>query len=336
MSRRTTDDDLPRQYRLLEVPDAGTGMRLDQFLASRFGTRSRTELVRGIRRGLVTDEADRPLRPSATVAAGQRLRLYLPGIAPSSTPPPFPPILYEDDRVVVLDKPPGLPCHPGGTAFTWAVVGLARTRWPDRCADLVHRLDKETSGALVLTKDREANAYLKRVFKEGGAVKEYVALCRGHVPWEHRVIDAPIGPAEGPIRIQRAVRPDGLSAFTEAWVEARTIGTDPPLTRLRVRLHTGRTHQIRVHLAHIGHGIVGDRMYGVPPAVFLHYYEEGLDDWVVEQAGAPRHALHAASIRFPHPDGTEVSVEAPLPADMARWWADPALLPCGGHSDRCD
>jgi 23S rRNA pseudouridine1911/1915/1917 synthase len=336
MSRRTTDDPSAPLYRLLEVPEAGTGMRLDQFLARWFGERSRSELVRGIRRGEVTDETDRPLRPSASVVGGQRLRLYLPGIAPRSAPPPLPPILYEDDRVVVLDKPPGLPCHPGGADFTWAVVGLARARWPETGVDLVHRLDKDTSGVLVLSKDNEANAHLKRVFKEGGVHKEYTALCRGHVPWEHRVIDAPIGAAEGPIRIQCAVRTDGLPAMTEVWVEARTTGADPALTMVRARLHTGRTHQIRVHLAHVGHGVVGDRMYGVPPEVFLHYWERGLDDWVVQEAGAPRQALHAARIRFPHPSGAEISVEAPLPTDMAGWWADPTVLPFDGRSDTCD
>jgi len=327
MASRTTDDADPGQYRLLEVPDAATGMRLDQFLAAWFGERSRTQLVRGIRGGLVTDDTGRPLRAAVTVVAGQRLRLYLPGIAPGSPPPPLPPILYEDNRVVVLEKPPGLPCHPGGTEFTWAVVGLARAHWPEAHADLVHRLDKDTSGVLVLTKDAEANASLKRVFKEGGAEKEYLALCRGHVPWEHQVVDAPIGAADGPIRIQRAVRPDGLPAVTELWVEERTKCTDPALTLVRALLHTGRTHQIRVHLAHVGHGIVGDRLYGVPPEVFLHYWEQGLDDWVVEQSGAPRHALHAARIRFPHPDGGTVTAEAPLPADMFRWWADPGVLP---------
>lgn len=308
-------------FRVVEVPPHAAGMRLDRFLAARFADRSRSALARGIRQGLVTDEQDRPLRPSAPVAAGQALRIRIPGIAPASPAPPLPPILWEDERVVVLDKPAGLPCHPGGTAFTWAVVGLARERWPE--ADLVHRLDKETSGVLVLTKDPAANATLKRAFKEGAVDKEYVALCRGTIGWDARSIEAPIGPASGPIRIQMAVVEGGLPARTDVVVEAR----GPTLTRVRARLFTGRTHQIRVHLDHVGHPVLGDRMYGVPPEVFLHYYEHGLDDTVVARAGAPRHALHAARVAFDHPDGERLEVLAPLAGDIERWWRDPSVLP---------
>ncbi len=321
----TNDPDL---HRALVVPEAGAGLRLDLFLSLRFSEWSRSALARGIRAGLVRDDAGRPLRASTTVRAGQALRLYIPGLAPGSPAPPLPPILYEDDRVVVLDKPPGLPCHPGGAAFTWAVVGLARARWPGLAhVDLAHRLDKETSGALVLTKDVEANAFLKALFKEGGADKEYLALCRGHVPWAHQLIDAPIGEADGPIRIQRAVRDDGQSARTEVWVEARNTSAAWPMTRVRIRLYTGRTHQIRVHLAHVGASLVGDRMYGVPPEVFLRYYDSGLDDEVIVAAGAPRHALHAHRVRFAHPDGGTVDVTSPLADDLARWWDDPGVLP---------
>jgi len=303
-------------------------MRLDRFLAARFVELSRSALARGIRAGLVTDDAGRPLRPATIVRSGQALRIYLPELAPSGPPPPLPPVLYEDERVVVLDKPPGLACHPGGTAFTWAIVGLARARWATHDhVDLVHRLDRDTSGVLVLTKDVQANAFLKGVFKEGGAAKEYLAFARGHLSWTHRLIDAPIGAASGPIRIQRAVTDDGLPARTEVWVEAHTTAAGPPMSRVRVRLHTGRTHQIRVHLAHVAEGLVGDRMYGVPPEVFLHYWEHGVDDVVIGGAGAPRQALHAARIRFPHPDGGTVEVDAPLPADLARWWERPSVLP---------
>src|SRR5690606_35856428 len=122
-------------------------------------------------------------------------------------------------------------------AFTWAVVGLARTHWRAHDhVDLAHRLDKETSGTLVLTKDLAANAFLKAAFKQGETDKEYIALCRGHIGWDHQIIDAPIGPADGPIRIQQAVRADGLPARTEVWVEARSRGDGPPMTRVRVRL----------------------------------------------------------------------------------------------------
>jgi 23S rRNA pseudouridine1911/1915/1917 synthase len=208
-------------------------------------------------------------------------------------------------------------------------VGLARSRWPDPAhVDLAHRLDRDTSGCLVLTKDVAANAFLKAAFKHGEADKEYAAFVRGHLDWDHLIVDAPIAEANGPIRIQRAVREDGLPARTEVWVVDRTTTPGPPMTRVRIRLYTGRTHQIRVHLAHVAGGLVGDRMYGVPAEVFLNYWEQGdIDDAGIEAAGAPRHALHAARVAFPHPDGGTIEVTAPLAADMVRWWADPTVLP---------
>lgn len=313
--------------REIEVPEVGEGMRLDRFLAARFSDFSRNVVAKGIKQGQVKTAAGRVLKASAKLRAGDVLHIAIPGIAPTTAPPPLPPILHEDDRVVVLDKPAGLPCHPGGSAFTWSVVGLARERWPT--ADLVHRLDKETSGILVLTKDRGANAFLKRAFKEAHPDKEYVALVRGLFEYSG-LIDAPIGAAEGPIRIQMAVRPDGLPSQTTVSVEGSRTEGGVTLTRVRCALHTGRTHQIRVHLAHVGAGVVGDRMYGVPPQVFLDYYEHGVTADVVARAGAPRHALHAHRLAFPHPDGTTLRVVSPLPADMQRWWDDPSVLPMDG------
>lgn len=313
-------------FRALEVPPAGNGLRLDRFLALRFPDRTRSAFARGIRDGLVTDDAGKPLRASTTVWAGQVLRLYLPGIAPATPPPPLPPILWEDDRLVVLDKPAGLACHPGGTAFVWAVVGLARERWPR--VDLVHRLDRDTSGVLVLSKEPSANAWLKAEFKAGRVHKEYEALVRGEPAWDHRVIDDPIGPAGGVIRIQMACRPDGLPAHTEVTVLGRANG----LGRVRCRIGTGRTHQIRVHLAQVGHGVLGDRMYGVPPEVFLDVWEHGVGLATMTASGAPRQALHARRIAFTHPGGGTIEVEAPVPADMERWWATPEVLPLDGST----
>jgi len=315
----------PRPRRL-DVPGAAAGMRLDRFLARRFADRSRSWLARGVRAGLVTDADGRALRPSSLLRGGEVLLVYLPGIAPSSEPPPMPPILHEDERLAVLDKPAGLLAHPAGTDFTWAVVGLARAQWPDHRVDLVHRLDRDTSGVLVVGKDLAATAFLKEAFKRGRAIKHYEAFCKGLIGWDRAVLDGPIGSADGVIRIQMAVDPTGLPARTDVEVLARQ--EEPiPLTRVRCRLHTGRTHQIRVHLAHAGHPILGDRMYGVAPEVFLRAWEQGVDRWVVAQAGAPRQALHAVGVRLPHPNGEELEVTAPLPPDMVRWWSRPAVLP---------
>jgi 23S rRNA pseudouridine1911/1915/1917 synthase len=311
-------------WRTLEVPPEGAGLRLDTFLARWFHDRSRSALNRAIREHLVTDDHDRVLRASQVVRAGMSLRIRIAGIAPSTAAPPMPDVLYEDDLMVIVDKPAGLLVHPTGTEYAWAVIGLARERWPDDDVDLVHRLDRDTSGCLVLSTGVATNRFLKAAFHDDKVSKTYEAITRVAPQWDEAVLDAPIGPADGPIRIQMAVRDDGLAARTDVRVLERD-----GLGRARVAcvLRTGRTHQIRVHLAHAGASLVGDRMYGVPPEVFLKAWEHGVDDSVIEAAGAPRQALHAARMRVPHPRGGEVSVEAPWPADLDRWWRHPEVLP---------
>jgi 23S rRNA pseudouridine1911/1915/1917 synthase len=310
-------------WREVPVPPGAGGMRLDRFLSRRFADKSRSFFARGIRHGLVCDAEDRPLDASHRVRDGDLLRVSIPGIAPTTPPPPFPPILHDDGRIVAVDKPAGLLSHPAGTAFQWAVVSLAKDRWPSDRIDLMHRLDRDTSGVLVLTRDLAANRHLKEAVKRGQVTKVYDAIVRGVVPWDDAVLDGPIGPDNGPIRIRMAVRADGQSARTAVRVLER--GAD--LTRVACVLHTGRTHQIRVHLAHAGFPVVGDRLYGVPPDVFLNVLARGVDRAAIEAAGAPRHALHARRVELPHPDGHQLTVEAQTPADLERWWRDPSVLP---------
>ncbi|MEQ1501659.1 MAG: RluA family pseudouridine synthase [Myxococcota bacterium] len=310
-------------YREITIAPGTEGMRLDRWLALRFADRSRSYFARAIRDGLVVTADGRRLDCAHRVTAGLALHLYVPGIAPGTAPPPFPPILHEDARLIAVDKPAGLLAHPAGSAFVWAVISLAKRRYPDERVDLVHRLDRDTSGVLVLTRDLDANRRLKEAIHDGELHKEYEAIVKGVIPWDHRLLDGPIGPADGPIRVQMAVRDDGLDARTEVEVLDRT----DRFTRVRCILHTGRTHQIRVHLAHAGFGLLGDRLYGVPPEVFLRIRASGVDDQVIAAAGAPRHALHARRTTLPHPDGGTVTIEAPTPPDLARWWARPEVLP---------
>jgi len=309
---------LPEGFREVVVPLTGDGMRLDRFLAGFFVDRSRTWLRRGIRDQQVRDPDERPLRASHRVKGGDVLRLYLPEIAPSTGPPPFPDVLYEDERLIAVDKPAGLLTHPAGSTFVWALVTLAKHRWPDDRIDLVHRLDRDTSGVIFLTRDLDANRALKLALKEGRATKEYIALCRGTPDWAERSLRGPIGYRGEEIRIQMAVRDDGLPAHTDVKVLER----GDHLTRVHCRLHTGRTHQIRVHLADAGLPILGDRLYGVPPHVFLDTLDHGVTDATVAATGARRHALHAWRTTLPHPDGGDVTIEAPLPADMRQWWEE--------------
>lgn len=323
------DDDEPIEelptYREIVVPPTAAGLRLDRFLALRFRHRSRTEFARGIREGRVTTPEGVTFRASSVVRGGEVLQLHLDALTPSSPAPPFPPILHEDDRVVAVAKPPGMMVHPAGTRWVWALIGLAKKRWPEHRIDLVHRLDKDTSGVLLLTKDADANRALKLDFKRDHPTKEYLAVAKGVPVWDSLVIDAPIGRENAEIRIRMAVRDDGQPSRTDVEVVARR--PEAGLSLLRCRLRTGRTHQIRVHLAHVGLPLLGDLLYGVPASVFLHVRDHGIDDEILAITGAPRHALHAARLAFRHPDGHDLVVEAPLPADMATWWSEPEALP---------
>lgn len=295
------------------MPDGVAGMRLDHFLARWFRTFSRSQLVKGIKAGDVTLEG-RPLRAGHRVKSGQVLEIAIAGIAPTDDPPPFPTILHEGDGLVVLDKPAGMLCHPTGTAFAWAVIGLARERWPT--VELVHRLDRDTSGCLALTTDPALNAHLKAAIAAGRTKKVYEALCKGTIPWDRQVLDGRIGPANGPIRIQMAVTADGKVARTDVDV----LGRQHDLTRVRCRIHTGRTHQIRVHLADAGFPLLGDRLYGVDPEVFLRTLEHGVDASTIAATGAPYHALHAAELTLPMPSGP-LTVRAPVPETFEGWWS---------------
>lgn len=305
--------------RELAVPAVAAGMRLDHFLARRFPDFSRTRLAKGIRAGQVR-LGERVLRAGYRVREQDVLAIGIAGIAPAGEPPPLPPVLHEADGLVVLDKPAGLLCHPAGSTFAWAVIGLARERWPT--VELVHRIDRDTSGCLALTTDPALNRHLKEAVLEGRVRKTYLAICKGTIPWDEAVLDGPIGFAQGPIRIQMAVCDDGKHARTDVTVVERR----GELTLVRCRIHTGRTHQIRVHLAHAGFPLLGDRMYGVDPDVFLDVLEHGPTGRTFQATGAPRHALHAHELVLPHPRGP-VTVRSPLAVDLQRWWDDPSVLP---------
>lgn len=207
-------------------------------------------------------------------------------------------ILYEDEDLLVVDKPPGQ-CmhptvhHPRGTLMD-AVLAYWAERGEVRAFHPVTRLDVGTSGATLIAKHPEAHAGLARLLAAGAVQKTYLACVEGRVPRSSGVIEAPIGRVPGSI-IQRGVRPNGQPARTRFRVMARCAAG----TLLMVRPLTGRTHQIRVHLAHLGHPLFGDDLYG-GARTFL-----------------ARPALHAWRLAFPHPrTGLRVRLESPLPADF--------------------
>ncbi len=310
-------------------------MRVDRFLARRFPDRSRTFMVAAIRRGEVRTPDGRVLRASSILRHAGVLHVYIPGIAPTTPPPPHPEILHEDERVVAILKPPGLAAHPGGTNWSWGVIGLAKAQWPEHHMDLVHRLDRDTSGVLLLTKDQGANGFLKAELREGRTAKHYLAIAKGVADFTHRSVEAPIGRAGGEIRMEMGIVPDGLPARTD--VEVLGHHRSANLTLVRCRIHTGRTHQIRVHMASLGLPLLGDRLYGVPARTFLSWLDDGPTEANLKSSGAGRHALHAERMEIAHPDGGTLQVEAPMPQDMASWWDTPhQTLPWTGLRHRHD
>lgn len=320
--------DTDRPHRVLNVAPDHAGWRLDAYLSARFSSWSRTAVQKAIKRGEVLVDARRA-KASLKLEAHDVLRIFTKGYAPDGPPPPLPPILFEDERLMVINKPPGLLAHPAGDRFAYAVIGLMKDARPGFRVDLCHRLDRDTSGVMVLSKDLDANTHVKAQLRERSAhlQKTYLALVRDTVDWEEQDVRAPIGDRlDTEIRLRRGVTDDGLPARTVFSTVQRLDGH----TLVRCALHTGRTHQIRIHLEHIGHPILGDKVYGQPDRVFLEWHEQGATEFVRARAGFPRQCLHAWKLRLRHPDGSVLDLEAPLPADMqslvdgaAPHWAAP-------------
>lgn len=299
---------------LVVVDQGGAGRRADTWLSARTPGWTRSAVARAIRDGRVARDGV-GLKPSSILREGDVIRLYLERFVADGPAPPAPPVLHEDPFVVAVDKPAGLPCHPTGSRFTWSVIALARLRWPADALHLVHRLDRDTSGVNLLARDLASARALKHAFHDRAARKTYHAIVRGHPSWDAVEVDAPIGDdVRSPIRIKMGVTSAGQPARTRVRVLLRLRGD---LALVSCRPLTGRTHQLRVHLEHLGHPILGDRIYGQPADVFLHFQGGPALPDVWERLGAARHLLHARSVRVAHPGGGELWVRAPMPGDMA-------------------
>lgn len=293
--------------------------RLDLFLRERLDRFSRSEIQQRIDDGEVTCQG-RTAKAARKVFAGELIRLTyeVPASPLDHWVPPRPVVLFEDARVVLLDKPPDLPVHPcGGFGEKSLLTALKHFR-PNENFAPVHRLDRETSGVLLFSKDRGADQFLKKAFFEKRCRKEYAALVVGVIPQDQLEIDQAIGPAEGSqIRARWAPRPvseGGYSARTRVKVEERFAQH----TKVSLYPETGRQHQLRVHLSSIGHYIVGDKLYGPSEDLYREFARNrGMNEHLLEALGLARQALHAQKLTFPHPDETgEVTVESPWPSDL--------------------
>jgi 23S rRNA pseudouridine1911/1915/1917 synthase len=288
------------------------GLRLDRALSELFPEHSRSSLASLIEAGHVFVDGTRVVKVSRRVAAGELVKVEIPPPAPSSVVSQEIPIeiIYEDANVVVVDKPAGLVVHPAAGHADGTLVNALIFHVKDLSGvggelrpGIVHRLDKDTSGVMVIAKNDATHRALTSAWNTDAVRKEYIAVVYGTPSSAKGTIDAPIG-RDPRDRKRMAVVPGGRRAITEYEVIERLRYA----AVLRCRLRTGRTHQIRVHLKHLGHPIIGDPVYSGPQW-------RGIPDKRVQKviAGFARQALHAASIRLP-----TAMFEAPLPDDMRR------------------
>jgi len=290
------------------------GRRLDRFLADAHPEVSRSEVQRDVRAGNVSVSGDVTCQPSRRLRENDEVVWKFADRAPITARPIPLDILYEDDQLVAVDKPTGLVVHPGaGTDSPTLVEGLLSNRTLPQSDDpvrpgIVHRLDKETSGVILVAKTPAALTHLQRQFAARSVTKSYIAVVSGIIREEEGTIDAPIG--RDPVYPRRmSIQSQGRSAQTDF----RVLRQFEDATLLLAQPHTGRTHQLRVHLRYIGHPVLGDAIYG--------------------HASAERLLLHAWRITVQHPQTEEVlRFEAPVPPEFPSYpfcelpWSDSAVL----------
>jgi 23S rRNA pseudouridine955/2504/2580 synthase len=303
---------------LLEVGEEGDAQRIDNFLLRRLKGVPKSHVYRVLRSGEVRVNSGR-VKPDHRLRVGDKVRVppvRLPTPAVRAAPQPLDlPVVFEDDALLVVDKPSGVAVH-GGSGVSYGVIESLRAERPRaKLLELAHRLDRDTSGLLVIAKKRSALVALHRMLREGEVEKIYVALVKGGWAGGARELRERLHKyvtAGGERRV--AVHGGGQTAVTRV----QPIAAADACSLLELRLMTGRTHQIRVHLAHAGHPVLGDDKYG---------------DFELNRAlarhGVKRLLLHARRLAFAHPaTGAPLRLEAPVPDDMRRYAeAQFALLP---------
>ncbi len=291
------------------VPTAADGHRADVVVAELLDVSRSRAATRFVDGGVTRN--GRPLRRSDILHAGDEIEVAPPpSSGPTAPPPAMPPVRWEDDHLLVLAKPAGLVVHPGAghdtdtlvDALRAAGIDLAPRGGPGR-PGIVHRLDKDTSGLLLVAKTDRAHAALVEAMRRRDVARHYLALAEGTLPSTRGRVDAPIG--RDPRDRQRfAAIEAGKAAVTHWQVQSAGQVETAVVTLLRCRLETGRTHQIRVHLSFAGAPVAGDLRYGASAAV-------------AARLGLTRPFLHAASLGFVHPVTDEpILVTEPLPADL--------------------
>ena len=315
-------ENAPEHYQFI-VDDASEGQRLDVFLSTRVESISRSQVQLAINRGLATSDGQ-ALKSSSRLRRGQQVTFT------SLPPPPAGPtgedialdILYEDDQLVVVNKPPGMVVHPSighwsgtlASALVYRFQNLSDSGGSHR-PGIIHRLDRDTSGCIIVARTNFAHANVSAQFAERTVKKTYLAIVTGRPDRDRDIIKKPIG--KHPRRREQMAIRAGHSTSRDAESFYEVIERYDRYSLLRIKPKTGRTHQIRVHLSHIGHPVACDGVYGqgarLEPGDLLIAGVTANEDVLLE-----RHALHAESITFSHPTTKEnITIEAPIPEDMA-------------------
>jgi 23S rRNA pseudouridine1911/1915/1917 synthase len=303
----------------IQVSAESAGERLDAFIATAIADLSRSRAVQLIADGQVRLNGQ-PARKSERVEAGDVVEVQVPPPTSSEVVPEAIPleILYEDGDLVVLTKPAGLVVHPAPGHRSGTLVNALLHHIDDlsgiggvKRPGIVHRLDKDTSGLMIVAKHDQAHRSLASALKRREIRRVYLAACWGHLSADRLSVDAPVGRSSRD-RKRMAVREGGRSALTHF----ERIARWPAADLVRAQLETGRTHQIRVHLAHIGHPVVGDPVYGTAGARGISGRDRG---WAAElERRVPRQFLHAQRLDLVHPRTREpMTFESPPPPDLA-------------------
>lgn len=316
------------EVRFLTVDEESAGQRLDNFLFRHLKGVPKTHVYRIIRSGEVRINKGRA-QAETRIEVGDVLRLPPVRISPRAeegATPPAParefPVLLEDDAVLAIDKPAGVAVH-GGSGVSFGVIEQLRTARPGaKFLELVHRLDRETSGILLVAKKRSALLALQDQFRERETGKTYLALVEGRWAANRKVLDAPLAKyllpdGERRVRVVAKDHPDAMHAVTLVRVLASFAmpGDAAPASLLAVTIKTGRTHQIRVHLASAGHAIAGDDKYGD--------FERNRQ---LQKRGLKRMFLHAWRLQFNHPAlGQRIALQADLPPELLTFLPPEAL-----------
>ena len=294
---------------MLEVGEESVGQRIDNFLIRNLKGVPKSHVYRILRSGEVRVNSGR-IKPDYRLVDGDKVRVPPVRVATPEARPPARslalPVVFEDDALIVIDKPSGVAVH-GGSGISFGVIESLRAERPKaKFLELAHRLDRDTSGLLMVGKKRTALVELHRMLRDGEVRKDYVAIVKGRWKGGRRKIDVPLHKyvtAEGERRV--SVRDDGQQAISLF----KPLAAGDTASMLDIRLMTGRTHQIRVHAAHVGHPILGDDKYG----------DFDLNRALVKQ-GVKRLFLHARQLSLSHPiSGEPLAFVSPLPPEMQRF-----------------